>query len=198
VTAQSLASANASVTTARAAQVAAHQALAHALRVNRDTIAAAELQVAQARGAVASGASRGSEPQPTQAATSAVNAARQTLAAAQAALADVRAVNAQQAVTLQHSLDAAQQDLAGDQARLQRDRTTERVLADEPTGNLDSESAEEVLQLFERLHGDGSTLVVVTHSHDVAQRASRILRMADGSLVADEETARKVVLQESR
>jgi putative ABC transport system ATP-binding protein len=62
-------------------------------------------------------------------------------------------------------------------------------LADEPTGNLDTASAEEVLGLLERLNRGGSTIVMVTHSHDVARRAKRILRMADGLLVADEVIA---------
>jgi putative ABC transport system ATP-binding protein len=59
-------------------------------------------------------------------------------------------------------------------------------LADEPTGNLDSASAEEVLELLEGLNRRGSTIVMVTHSQEVARRASRILRMADGLIVADE------------
>ena len=63
------------------------------------------------------------------------------------------------------------------------------LLADEPTGNLDSASAEEVLDLLEHVHGEGSTIVMVTHSNEVAQRASRILRFADGLLVADETVA---------
>lgn len=60
------------------------------------------------------------------------------------------------------------------------------VLADEPTGNLDSASAAEVLGVLERLNRGGATIVLVTHSSEVAERASRILRMADGLLVADE------------
>jgi putative ABC transport system ATP-binding protein len=60
------------------------------------------------------------------------------------------------------------------------------VLADEPTGNLDSASAEEVLGVLERLNRSGATIVLVTHSSEVANRASRILRMADGLLVSDE------------
>jgi putative ABC transport system ATP-binding protein len=60
------------------------------------------------------------------------------------------------------------------------------VLADEPTGNLDSASAEEVLGVLERLNRGGATIVLVTHSSEVAERTSRILRMADGLLVADE------------
>jgi putative ABC transport system ATP-binding protein len=59
------------------------------------------------------------------------------------------------------------------------------VLADEPTGNLDSTSAEEVLAILDRLHGEGTTIVVVTHSHDVARRTSRILHVQDGLLVGD-------------
>jgi putative ABC transport system ATP-binding protein len=58
-------------------------------------------------------------------------------------------------------------------------------LADEPTGNLDSASAVEVLALLERLNERGATIVVVTHSDDVARRASRVIRLRDGVLVAD-------------
>jgi putative ABC transport system ATP-binding protein len=59
------------------------------------------------------------------------------------------------------------------------------VLADEPTGNLDSASAEEVLTLLDGLHRAGTTIAIVTHSHEVARRASRILSVQDGSLVGD-------------
>jgi putative ABC transport system ATP-binding protein len=60
------------------------------------------------------------------------------------------------------------------------------VLLDEPTGNLDSTSSEEVLTILERLNRQGATTVIVTHSSEVAQRASRILRLADGLIVSDE------------
>ncbi len=60
------------------------------------------------------------------------------------------------------------------------------VLADEPTGNLDSASAEDVLEILDRLHDEGRTIVVVTHSRDVARRASRILKVHDGLLVGDD------------
>ena len=60
------------------------------------------------------------------------------------------------------------------------------VLADEPTGNLDSASAEDVLEILERVNRQGATIVMVTHSNEVAQRASRIVRLADGIVVADE------------
>ena len=62
------------------------------------------------------------------------------------------------------------------------------LLADEPTGNLDSASAEDVLGLFDRLAAQGATIVMVTHSHEVGAHASRILRMADGLLVGDDRT----------
>jgi putative ABC transport system ATP-binding protein len=68
------------------------------------------------------------------------------------------------------------------------------VLLDEPTGNLDSKSAEEVLALVGRVHKGGATIVMVTHSNEVAERASRIVRLADGLVVADEPVERSVTL----
>jgi putative ABC transport system ATP-binding protein len=59
------------------------------------------------------------------------------------------------------------------------------VLADEPTGNLDSASAAELLEILDRLHRQGTTIVMVTHSHDVGRRASRIVQVADGLVVDD-------------
>jgi putative ABC transport system ATP-binding protein len=60
------------------------------------------------------------------------------------------------------------------------------LLADEPTGALDSRSSEEVLALFEQLSSAGRTLVVITHEHDVARHARRLVRMRDGRIVNDE------------
>jgi putative ABC transport system ATP-binding protein len=68
------------------------------------------------------------------------------------------------------------------------------LLLDEPTGNLDSASAEQVLAILERVHGGGATMVIVTHSTEVAEHASRILRLADGLVVADEATERPVAV----
>jgi putative ABC transport system ATP-binding protein len=59
------------------------------------------------------------------------------------------------------------------------------IIADEPTGNLDSRSAEEILQIFERLVAQGKTLVVVTHDSALAQRADRIVTIVDGRIGED-------------
>lgn len=59
------------------------------------------------------------------------------------------------------------------------------ILADEPTGNLDSKNAEAVLQLFDQLHQDGSTICMVTHDPASAKRATRCLEMFDGRLIKD-------------
>ena len=60
------------------------------------------------------------------------------------------------------------------------------VLADEPTGNLDSRTGEEILGLFETLSRKGNTIIVVTHEEEVAQHARRIIRIRDGLIAADE------------
>jgi len=59
------------------------------------------------------------------------------------------------------------------------------LLADEPTGNLDSESSGEIMDLICRLHDRGNTIVVVTHDEEVASRADRIVRMRDGRILGD-------------
>jgi putative ABC transport system ATP-binding protein len=61
------------------------------------------------------------------------------------------------------------------------------ILADEPTGNLDSHSTGEVLGIFERLHAEGRTIVIITHEPDVAMHARRVIRLADGVVIGDDE-----------
>jgi putative ABC transport system ATP-binding protein len=67
------------------------------------------------------------------------------------------------------------------------------VLADEPTGNLDSASGAEVLAVFDRLHAEGRTIVVITHESEVAAHARRIVRLRDGEVVSDERSEPKLV-----
>ena len=66
------------------------------------------------------------------------------------------------------------------------------VLADEPTGNLDSTSTADVLALFAELHAAGRTIVVITHEADVAARAQRVMHMRDGQLVQEEQSGLRV------
>jgi putative ABC transport system ATP-binding protein len=68
------------------------------------------------------------------------------------------------------------------------------LLLDEPTGNLDSASEEEVLALLEQVNREGATLVMVTHSNEVAERASRVVRLADGEIVSDELVERALAV----
>jgi putative ABC transport system ATP-binding protein len=60
------------------------------------------------------------------------------------------------------------------------------LLADEPTGALDTHTSMEIMDLFGRLHGEGNTIIVVTHEHDIAARAHRILSIRDGLIEKDE------------
>ncbi len=63
------------------------------------------------------------------------------------------------------------------------------LLADEPTGNLDSRTSEEILDLFDTLHREGQTIVVVTHEREIAQRCRRVVRLKDGEVDADERVS---------
>ena len=62
------------------------------------------------------------------------------------------------------------------------------ILADEPTGNLDSKAGKEVMQIFKELHKKGNTIILITHDSDVAKQASRMVRIQDGKIY---EEARK-------
>ena len=63
------------------------------------------------------------------------------------------------------------------------------MLADEPTGNLDSQTSEEVMAVFQKLNDDGRTVVVITHEPDIAQYARRVVSFRDGKLVEDRPVA---------
>ncbi|MCB1560558.1 MAG: ABC transporter ATP-binding protein [Xanthomonadales bacterium] len=59
------------------------------------------------------------------------------------------------------------------------------LLADEPTGNLDSATSEEIMALFDQLHRDGQTVVLVTHEPDIAEHCQRVVRLSDGKIISD-------------
>ena len=66
------------------------------------------------------------------------------------------------------------------------------LLADEPTGNLDSKTSDDIMNLFDRLHADGQTIIMVTHERDIAARAARLVTLRDGRLASDERQTRLV------
>ena len=61
------------------------------------------------------------------------------------------------------------------------------ILADEPTGNLDSKSGHEIMKILDQLHKQGNTIILVTHEDDIAQHAHRIIRLFDGKIIEDSE-----------
>jgi putative ABC transport system ATP-binding protein len=66
------------------------------------------------------------------------------------------------------------------------------VLADEPTGNLDSKTGEEIMNLFANLHQQGNTIILVTHEMDIAQHAHRVIFIRDGQIASDEKVVKKL------
>lgn len=65
------------------------------------------------------------------------------------------------------------------------------ILADEPTGNLDSKTGEEIMMLFEDLHSQGNTIILVTHESDIAEHAHRIIRIRDGAIASDDSNGNR-------
>lgn len=102
----------------------------------------------------------------------------------------VRAEKALTAVGLQERMDHRPRELSGGQQQrvaIARALATEPalLLADEPTGNLDSRASEEIMRLFSDLNAEGITIVLVTHEQDIADHARRVLTVRDGLLASD-------------
>ena len=101
-----------------------------------------------------------------------------------------RAASALESVGLGDRMDHKPNELSGGQrqrvavARALVNRPS-IIMADEPTGNLDSRTGEEIMYLFENLYRQGNTLLVVTHEEDIAQHARRIIRLRDGLIESD-------------
>jgi len=110
-----------------------------------------------------------------------------------------RAITALERVGLGDRVDNRPGELSGGQQQrvaVARALVTEpaMILADEPTGNLDSKSTADVLGLLDELHGAGRTIVLITHEHEVAARAERNLVIHDGQIVSDLPTVRAGVI----
>lgn len=68
------------------------------------------------------------------------------------------------------------------------------IMADEPTGNLDTKSSVEIMKIFQDINNEGATVIMVTHEPDIAQHTKRIVRFRDGEIVSDEEVKNRVIL----
>jgi putative ABC transport system ATP-binding protein len=65
------------------------------------------------------------------------------------------------------------------------------LLADEPTGNLDTQTTRDIMVLFDQLHKEGQTIIVVTHEHDIANHCQRVVTLSDGKVIEDTQTVKE-------
>jgi putative ABC transport system ATP-binding protein len=103
-----------------------------------------------------------------------------------------RAREALRAVELADRMDHRPNELSGGQRQrvaIARALVTNPsiLLADEPTGNLDSKTSDDIMALFDRLHTDGQTIIMVTHESDIAARAERLVTLRDGRIASDDQ-----------
>lgn len=103
-----------------------------------------------------------------------------------------KAKNVLELVGLGNKIDSRSNELSGGQMQrvaIARALITKPrlILADEPTGNLDSSTSEEIMRLFGELHDQGNTIIMVTHEHDIAEHASRVVTLKDGLISEDKK-----------
>ncbi len=112
----------------------------------------------------------------------------------------VRATEVLTQVNLANRMDHRPNELSGGQrqrvaiARALVNRPS-IILADEPTGNLDSKTSVEIMGLFEEIHSQGNTIILVTHEEDIARHAHRIVRLRDGLIESDEQNPNPVTVR---